>query len=87
MHRSCKLQRGALSRRVQLTIVGLDGKRHLVRGLEGQALVNVLHANEDAFGSEGEWPSLHWYLKLGRPELWRLLLICVGRLFLLLHWP
>ena len=41
--------------RVQLTVVGLDGKRHTVRGLEGQALVNVLHANQDTFGEEGEF--------------------------------
>ena len=35
-------------------MVGLDGKRHLIRGLEGQSLVNVLHANHEVFGEEGE---------------------------------
>lgn len=41
------------SSRIQLTVVGLDGKRHLIRGLEGQSLANVLHANYEVLGEEG----------------------------------
>lgn len=37
---------------IQLTVVGLDGKRHLIRGLEGQSLANVLHANYEVLGEE-----------------------------------
>ncbi|KAK9790509.1 hypothetical protein WJX73_000656 [Symbiochloris irregularis] len=50
----CRWQHGGsvYDKMVQVTIVGLDGRRHLVRGLEGQPLVNVLHVNEDAFGED-----------------------------------
>ena len=44
---------GDVADRIQLTIIGIDGKRHLVRGLEGQTLVNVLHSNYDMLGEEG----------------------------------
>lgn len=38
---------------VQLTIVDYSGRRHVVRGLEGQSVVDVIEGHMDSLGEEG----------------------------------
>ena len=39
---------------MQLTLVDLDGRRHVLRGLEGQSLVEVLQGHVDTLGEDSE---------------------------------
>lgn len=41
-------------RSVQLTVVDREGHRHVLRGLEGQTVADVLENNVELFGDDGE---------------------------------
>lgn len=60
----CAAERPAPSRRsvlplrrrrsVHVTVVDLEGRRHVLTGLEGQTLVELLAANSPIVGEDGE---------------------------------
>lgn len=39
-------------RSVQLTVVDREGNRHVLRGLEGQSVADVIEGNIDTFGND-----------------------------------
>lgn len=54
-HTSKPLKGQALCR-VEITVFDTNGKRHILRGKEGDTLVELLAMNEDALGGTGEGP-------------------------------
>lgn len=44
--------------RIDITVIDKVGRRHTLRGLEGQTLVELLEAHTDTLGEDGEMLAL-----------------------------